>query len=83
MFPIFDTVRMAVAGLAVSLKAFHRSILKLFLTTYFQFHLLTNDVIRSTAEATLKESKELMNGQLLRVLTAHVDSKIIQKSNMP
>ena len=62
-------VRMAVA---VLLAAFRHSIFKL-IFAYFLCQLLPDDVIRCTAEAfASKESKELMDKLVLRVLVLHV-----------
>jgi hypothetical protein len=55
------------------LAAFRHSIFKLIFAVYFLCQLLPDDVIRCTAEAfASKESIELMDGRVLRVLVLHV-----------
>ena len=62
--------RVAVAAL---LAAFRQPLFKLIFAVYFLCQLLPDDVIRCTAEAfASKESKELMDGRVLRVLVLHV-----------
>lgn len=57
--------------MAALLTVSRQPILKWILVTYFLLKLLlTNDIIRWTAEAL--SSKELMNGHVLRILVLHV-----------
>jgi len=65
-----DAFRTAVAAL---IKASCQPIFKSVIALYLLCDLLPDDVTRCTAEAsTSKESKELMDGQVLRVLVIHV-----------
>ena len=62
---------------AALFSAIRQLIFKLILVVYFLCQLLPDDVIRSTAEAfASKESNELMDGQVLRILVLHV--KVVQ-----
>ena len=51
-----------------------RSILKLIVAMYFLIDFLPNNVINWTTDAfALEESKQFMNGKVLRVLVLHVN----------
>ena len=63
----------AVEMLDVLLTTARRPIFKLILVMYFLIELLPNDVINWAAEAfTSGESKQFINGKVLRVLVFHV-----------